>query len=99
MIGKNLVVAMSLAGTLTATQPGCTREGWQLMGALAEVAIYVAVTAVVIAHHDAHYHNHYCGHRWVVYEERPVYYYEGRWEYYDHYQDTWYYYPDGVPGY
>ena len=78
---------------------GCNRYGWQMLGSLVEVAAYVAVTALVLASHDAHYHSYHCGHRYVVYEDHPVYDYGGRWEYYDAYEDTWYYYPDGAPGY
>lgn len=92
-----MIVALML--TLGLGTSGCNRYGWQLFGAAVELAAYAAVTALVLASHDAHYHSHYCGHHYVEYEGRPVYEYRGRWEYYDPYQRTWYYYPDGVPGY
>lgn len=94
---KLLIAALLI--TLFAGSAGCNRYGWQLFGAVAEAAVYVAVTALVLSTHDAHYHSHHCGHHYVVYEERPVYHYQGRWEYYDPYAETWYYYPDGVPDY
>jgi len=94
---KLIVAALLL--TVFIGGSGCNRYGWQVLGTIAEVAAYVAVTAVVLAAHDAHYHNHHCGHRYVVYEDRPVYYYEGRWEYYDPYEGTWYVYPEGIPQY
>lgn len=93
-----LVVAALLITTFLGSS-ACNRYGWQVLGGLVEVAAYVAVTALVLAAHDGHYHHHHCGHRWVAYEDRPVYYYQDRWEYYDPYSRTWYYYPDGVPGY
>jgi len=92
-IALALVLAFALGGT------GCNRYGWELFRGVAEIAAYVAVTALVLSVHDHHYHHYHCGHRYVVYEARPVYYYEGRWEYYDDRAGTWYYYPDGVPGY
>lgn len=94
---KLLIVALMLS--LGLSSAGCNRYGWQLLGAAVEVAAYVAVTALVLSAHDSHYHSHHCGHHRVVYEGRPVYEYDGRWEYYDEYDGRWYYYPDGVPGY
>ncbi|MCC6620196.1 MAG: hypothetical protein IT385_03015 [Deltaproteobacteria bacterium] len=93
-----LVVAALLIASFMGSA-GCNRHGWYIFGELVEVAAYVAITAAVLAAHDAHYHHYHCGHHWVVYEERPVYHYQGRWEYYDPYARTWYYYPDGIPGY
>ena len=93
---RRLALALALVAVVGAGT-GCNRYGWELFRGFAEVAAYVAVTAMVLSVHDHHYHHYHCGHRYVVHEHRPVYYYEGRWEYYDDRADTWYYYPDGVP--
>lgn len=91
MLGVALTVVLGMSG--------CNRYGWELFRGAAEIAAYVAVTAMVLSWHDHHHHSYSCGHRYVVYESRPVYQYDGRWEYYDERADRWYYYPDGVPGY
>jgi hypothetical protein len=96
---RRVAAALLVAFTLSATASGCGRTGWELFGRAVEAVAYVAVTAMVLAAHDHHHHSAYCGHTYVVYEQRPVYYYGGRWEYYDAGADTWYYYPDGIRGY
>lgn len=95
---RGILVALILTVSLIGSS-GCNRYGWEVFRSVAELTAYVAVTAMVLAAHDAHYHHAHCGHRYVIYESRPVYHYEGRWEYYDSWDDTWYYYPDGIPGY
>jgi len=94
----NLVI-VALLLSLSLGSVGCNRYGWQLLGDAVELAAYVAVTAIVLSAHDRHYHDAYCGHTHVYYEGHDVYDYRGRWEYYDRYDDRWYYYPDGIPGY
>jgi len=57
-----------------------------MFGALAQTALVGAAvvgTAAIIADHDAHFHHAHCGHYYQVYDGRPVYYYNGGWEYYD----------------
>ncbi len=61
---------------------------------LARTIVTAAVVAVVLAHHDAHYHDHHCGHRMIIVEDREVYQYQDRWEYYDSRHGEWYYYED-----
>lgn len=72
------------------TSVRCGRGGFML----AQAAITMAAVATVIAVHDAHYHDYYCGHRYVVVEDRPVYYYQDRWEYYDAPSGRWYMYEE-----
>ncbi|MBL8786161.1 MAG: hypothetical protein JNJ59_14780 [Deltaproteobacteria bacterium] len=97
---RSLTLGLVLAVLpLTLTTQGCNRYGWEIFRGAVEVAAYVAVTAMVLAAHDAHYHSYHCGHHYVVVENRPVYEYQGRWEYYDPHEDTWYYYPEGPPDY
>jgi hypothetical protein len=94
-VAAALVIAVMMSGTAS----GCGRAGWELFGHAVGAIAYVAVTAMVLAAHDHHYHGAYCGHTYVVYEQHPVYYYDGRWEYYDPSAGSWYYYPDGIDGY
>lgn len=96
--GRRLMLGVALTAVI-GSGAGCNRYGWELFRGVAELATYVAVTAMVLSWHDHHHHHHGCGHQFVVYESRPVYHYDGRWEYYDDRAETWYYYPDGVPGY
>ncbi|MFO0745525.1 MAG: hypothetical protein U1F43_07615 [Myxococcota bacterium] len=98
-MSRTRVVAAALLVSLSLGATGCGRTGWDFLGAMVEVAAYVAVNAIAESFHDHHYHDAYCGHEWVEYEDHPVYYYEGRWEYYDSHARAWYYYPDGVPQY
>jgi hypothetical protein len=91
---RSILLGLSLIAIPAA---GCGRTGWELFGTLAEVAAYVAVEALIHARHDAHFHHRHCGHRYVFHDDRAVYEYEGRWEFYDDTSGTWYYYPDGVP--
>ncbi len=91
---RSMIIGLALL--LPTTQAGCGRTGWEVFGAFAEVALYVAVEAALHAH-DHHLHHSHCGHRYIYYQDRAVYEYEGRWEYYDYDNDTWYYYPDGMP--
>jgi hypothetical protein len=95
---RNVIIALALTTSL-ATSSGCNRYGLEILRGVVEIAAAVAWTALVLAAHDAHYHHAHCGHQYVVYESRPVYQYQGRWEYYDPWNETWYYYPDGLPGY
>jgi len=97
-LGRRVVLGLALSAVV-GTSSGCNRYGWELFGAAVELAAYVAVTAAVLSWHDRHHHYDGCGHQFVVYDSRPVYSYGGHWEYYDDRADTWYYYPDGVPGY
>ena len=94
----SFVVALALITSLV-TSSGCNRYGLEILRGVVEITAAVAVTALVLAAHDAHYHHAHCGHHYVVYESQPVYHYQGRWEYYDPWDDVWYYYPDGPPGY
>ena len=96
--GRRLMLGIALTAVL-GSGTGCNRYGWEIFRGVAEIATYVAVTAMVLSWHDHHYHHHGCGHQYVVYESRPVYHYNDRWEYYDDRAETWYYYPEGVPGY
>lgn len=95
---RNVVIALALSTGL-ATSSGCNRYGLEILRGVVEITAAVAVTALALAAHDAHYHHAHCGHHYVVHESRPVYQYQGRWEYYDPWDDTWYYYPDGLQGY
>ncbi len=75
------------------TQPACGRHGGGLFAARLFTAILMtAAVATVLALHDAHTHNYSCGHEYVIVEERPVYHYQGRWEYYDPGSGQWYQY-------
>ncbi len=74
------------------TQIGCGPRGF---AAFRTVAAFAAI-ATVLAVHDAHFHSHHCGHEYVYVDERPVYHYEDRWEYYDSESGHWYYY-EGRP--
>ena len=79
-----LIVVLSLS------QVSCGHGGFAAMRAVTAVAMVATVLAV----HDAHHHSHHCGHEYTYVEDRPVYYYEGRWEYYDNESGHWYYYDD-----
>jgi hypothetical protein len=94
---RKVVLGLVLGLVMATSTTACNRYGWELFRGAATIAAYVAVTAAVLSWHDHHHHSYHCGHRYVVYESRPVYHYEGRWEYYDPHARTWYYYPDGVP--
>ena len=59
--------------------------------------ITAAVVAGVLATHDAHYHDHHCGHDYVYLDQREVYHYEDRWEYYDPHDGHWYHYENPPP--
>ncbi len=80
------VVITSLA------QMGCSPRGFAAFRTFAAFA----TVATILAAHDAHFHSHHCGHEYVYVDERPVYHYEGRWEYYDAQSGHWYYY-EGQP--
>lgn len=82
------ITAVVLAASLTSG--GCGRGGFLL----ARTLVTVAAVATVLAWHDAHYHHHHCGHEYVYVEERPVYRYQGRWEYYDPDSGRWYMYEE-----
>ena len=84
---KKMVLIVLLLG-FTATQSGCGRLGYHAVRTL----VTVAAVATVLAWHDSHFHSHHCGHEYVYVEERPVYHYQGRWEYYDAHNGPWYYY-------
>lgn len=99
MTKKIRLLVLALVVTLSASTAACNRYGWALFGDVVETALTAAVVVAVLAHHDRHFHSAHCGHRYVVVESRPVYDYDGRWEYYDDYDGRWYYYPDGPPGY
>lgn len=96
---RSVAAPVLLASLATAPLTGCSREGWELAGDLAAIAVATAVYVAVLSDHDAHYHSAYCGHQHAYVDHHPVYYYEGRWEYYDGNRGRWYYYPDGVRGY
>lgn len=85
---KMAVVALLFAALIT--QSGCGRAGFLA----ARILVTAAVVATVLAVHDSHYHSHHCGHEYVIVEERPVYRYEGRWEYYDDHEGQWYQYEE-----
>jgi hypothetical protein len=73
---------------------GCSR-GMAGFAARALFAGAIVATTLAFVHH-AHQHHYHCGHHYVVVEEEPVYYYEGRWEAYDHRSGRWYVY-EGAP--
>ncbi len=101
-LASRLAAGLVIAGLVGVTQPGCSRQGWQLAGALIELTAGVAnlVAAVAVADHAAaHFHGGGCGHRWVWYDGRHVFEADGQWEYYDEDEGAWYVYPDGIPGY
>ncbi|MCA9514013.1 MAG: hypothetical protein KC635_03640 [Myxococcales bacterium] len=99
MTKKIRLLVLALVVSLFASTTACNRYGWQLFGDVVETAVAAAIVVAVLSHHDHHYHSYRCGHRYVMVESRPVYYYDGHWEYYDSYSGRWYYYPDGPPGY
>ena len=74
--------------TLVLAQSGCGRGGLHALRAIRTIAIVATILAV----HDAHFHSHHCGHEYMLVEERPVYHYNGHWEYYDDHDGNWYYY-------
>ena len=76
--------------TLTLTTSGCGRMGYLAM----RTAITVATVATIVHWHDSHFHHHHCGHEYVYVEDRPVYHYQGRWEYYDQESGHWYQYEE-----
>jgi len=86
-------VGAMLLSLMLLGQFGCTRHGLHVFRAVATVAVYAAILAT----HDSHYHNHHCGHTYVVHDNRPVYHYQGRWEYYEPDTGNWYHY-DRRPG-
>jgi len=87
-LGGLLVPALLLA---LAQAPGaCSPRMAQFMAG----ALIVGAAVAVVAHHDAHFHHHHCGHEYVIVEDREVYEYQGRWEYYDDSTGQWYYYED-----
>jgi len=94
-----------IVGTLLATTaigPGCSREGLQLAANifwLAASAVELVSAVASLSHASQHYHYGNCGHQRAVYDGRQVFYANDQWEYYDDYNDTWYVYPDGLPGY
>ena len=86
---RPLVVA-ALIATLLGSSAGCHPQFARVIA-----ASLIAVAAVaVLAHHDDHFHHHHCGHTYVVVEEREVYHYQDRWEYYDEGTGEWYYYDE-----
>lgn len=93
-VGRLLVPAFLLA--LVQLPGACSPRMAQFMAG----AVIVGAAVAVVAHHDAHYHHRHCGHHYVVVEDREVYEYEGRWEYYDESTGEWYYYEEPpVPTY
>ena len=82
-------IAAALITMVIAQSASCNRY---TAGLAFRALVTTAVVATVLASHDAHRHHHHCGHRFVVVEERPVYRYQGRWEYYDEERQRWYYY-------
>ena len=68
---------------------GCGRPG---LAVLQTIAVVGLAAAVVLAVHDAHMHSYRCGHETIIVDDRPVYYYQDRWEYYDAERGQWYYY-------
>lgn len=94
---RTLVALMMIGAfsfTAVSTGTSCNRY---MAGFMVQAIVATAVVATVLAAHDAHFHSHHCGHSYVIVEERPVYHYEERWEYYDEESGRWYYYPDGLP--
>lgn len=91
-----LLVPVVLLALVQAPNSACSPRMAQFMAG----ALIVGATVAIIAHHDAHHHSPYCGHEYVVVEDREVYQYQGRWEYYDDETGEWYYYTeDPVPTY
>jgi hypothetical protein len=82
------LVAIALMGQ------GCSPQFARLA---AGAFIVTAAAVTVMAIHDAHMHSRHCGHHYVVVEQEPVYYYEGRWEFYDEESGRWYRYRDAPP--
>ncbi len=87
---RTWAVACLLAVGL-ALQPGC---GHRLALGVARVVAVGVAAAAVLAGHDAHMHSHVCGHEYVIIEDREVYHYQGRWEYYDPDTGEWYEYEE-----
>ena len=86
----SFAIVAALLSLALATSSGCGRMG----GVVVRAMVATAVVATVLAAHDAHYHHHHCGHHFVIVEDREVYEYEGRWEYYDPYDGQWYAYDE-----
>lgn len=85
---KRLLLAVALSVGLMSSA-GCSPS----MARFAAAAfVGTAAAVMILAAHDAHYHDAYCGHQVVVVEDRPVYYYQGHWEYYDPDTGEWYVY-------
>ena len=93
LLKKSKFLVIGALFVVLVTQSGCGRMGM----VAARVLVTAAVVATVLAVHDAHYHHHHCGHEYVIVDERDVYHYQGRWEYYDSHQDQWYEYRDFEP--
>jgi hypothetical protein len=87
-LARRLVLVLLVAGLMS--QVGCGRLGYHALRTI----VTVAAVATVLSWHDAHHHHVHCGHEVVYVEERPVYNYEGRWEYYDPDSGTWYHYTE-----
>jgi hypothetical protein len=92
-VNKKLRIGIAtLLISLVLAQSGCGRAGLHALRAISTIA----AVATILAVHDAHFHSHHCGHQYMMVEERPVYHYQGRWEYYDEHDANWYYY-NGSP--
>ena len=86
---------LAVVASLTVAGSGCT-PGMARFAAGAFIMTAAVVTIAAI-HHDAHYHSHHCGHHYVLVEDRPVYHYQGHWEYYDEETGQWYRYRQPPP--
>jgi hypothetical protein len=95
---RRAVSVAALVAALLGTS-GClvSPRGAQAVGSVAAAALWTAAvvgTVTVLAYHDAHFHHDQCGHYRRWHEDRWVYYYGGRWEYYDQTSATWYVYAE-----
>jgi hypothetical protein len=70
------------------------------VGAVAAATLWSAAvigTVVVLEDHDAHRHGAACGHYRRWHDDRWIYKYDDRWEYYDAPTARWYVYVDAGP--
>lgn len=102
---KKMVLSVGMAATLTGCHPDVAKFVIdETLAAVAHVAVESAIVAAVTSG-SRHYayehrpvgHDTDCGHDYVIYDEREVYFVEGRWEYYDDTYGGWYYFVDGAP--
>ncbi len=84
------LAALLVGGLASACTPRMTADLVRTALWTATIVGYVAV----LESHDAHFHYEHCGHyrRWQ--DTQWVYYYQGRWEYYQPNDARWYFYTE-----